>query len=97
MKYQKLSISHEKKKRLDSFLSETGRSVSRESAKREIIAGWVRVNGETIRTPSHTIAGNENIEISRPGGNYVSRGGLKLDKALTHFDISLKNNRAVDL
>jgi 23S rRNA (cytidine1920-2'-O)/16S rRNA (cytidine1409-2'-O)-methyltransferase len=95
--FNKKSIYYEKKKRLDSFLSETGRSVSRESAKREIIAGWVRVNGETIRTPSRAITGEEDIRISRPGGHYVSRGGLKLAKALTHFDISLKNNRAVDL
>lgn len=86
-----------KKIRLDKFLSENGFSKSREKAKREIIAGWVKVNKETIRTPSHEITGLETIDISRPKGNYVSRGGYKLEKALKEFNIDLNDKIILDL
>ena len=83
--------------RLDKFLYNTGRSESDEKAGKEIIAGWVKVNGETVHEPSRLITGNEEIEISRPGGKFASRGGEKLDHALKYFDISVKDLTAADL
>ncbi|PKL17398.1 MAG: TlyA family rRNA (cytidine-2'-O)-methyltransferase [Spirochaetae bacterium HGW-Spirochaetae-5] len=83
--------------RLDLFLVEHGLSQSREKAKKEIISGWVKVNGETLRDPSKKITGNEKIIIERPGGLFVSRGGDKLQHALHEFHIDLTGMVALDL
>ncbi len=86
-----------KKIRLDVFLAEKGLSHSREKAKKEIIAGWVTVNGERVREPSAGITGNELVKIERPGGLFVSRGGEKLNRALDWFKIDLTGKTALDL
>jgi 23S rRNA (cytidine1920-2'-O)/16S rRNA (cytidine1409-2'-O)-methyltransferase len=86
-----------KKIRLDIYLAQSGLSQTREKAKREIIAGWVKVNGETVKDPSKNVAGSEHITVNRPGGLYVSRGGQKLKFALDRFGISLAGSVAADL
>jgi len=86
-----------KKTRLDVYLAEHNISDSREKAKREIIAGWVKVDGETIRVPSQTVTGIENIIVQRPGGIFVSRGGEKLEKALIDFNIDVNGKTILDL
>lgn len=83
--------------RLDIFLVEHGLSQSGEKAKKEIISGWVKVNGETLRDPSKKIIGNEKIVIERPGGLFVSRGGDKLQHALQEFKIDLTGLVTLDL
>jgi predicted rRNA methylase YqxC with S4 and FtsJ domains len=60
-----------KGKRLDVYLSENNLSESREKARREIISGWVKVNGETVREPSKAVSGAETITVERPGGVFV--------------------------
>ncbi len=86
-----------KKTRLDIYLAQGGLSLSREKAKREIIAGWVKVDGETVTDPAKQVAGTERIAVERPGGLYVSRGGRKLKSAIDSFGISLAGKTAVDL
>jgi len=86
-----------KKLRLDHFLAEHGLSRSIEQAGKEIISGWVKVNGETLRDPSKKISGDERITIERPGGAFVSRGGDKLLHALKEFSIDLNGLVALDL
>lgn len=86
-----------KKIRLDSYLADRGLSASREKAKREIVAGWVTVDGETVREPARTLRGDESVRVSRPAGLYVSRGGEKLARALAVFAIDVRGLRAVDL
>jgi 23S rRNA (cytidine1920-2'-O)/16S rRNA (cytidine1409-2'-O)-methyltransferase len=86
-----------KKIRLDLYLAQSGLSQTREKARREIIAGWVRVNGETVKDPSKPVAGSEQITVRRPGGLYVSRGGQKLKFALERFGISVAGRTAADL
>jgi 23S rRNA (cytidine1920-2'-O)/16S rRNA (cytidine1409-2'-O)-methyltransferase len=86
-----------KKIRLDSFLVEQKLSLSREKAKKEIISGWVKVNGETFRDPSRRISGDEEISVERPGGIFVSRGGEKLAHALKDFKIDLTGIVGLDL
>lgn len=86
-----------RKKRLDAHLAESNRSESREKARREILSGWVKVNGETIRKPSFPVSGDEQISVERPGGVFVSRGGEKLEYALEHFQIECKGKVAADL
>jgi len=85
------------KTRLDAHLAASGLSVSREKAKNEILAGWVKVNGETVRDPAKKISGSESVTVERPGGLYVSRGGEKLARALQVFGINLQGVTALDL
>ncbi|HOP62501.1 MAG TPA: TlyA family RNA methyltransferase [Spirochaetota bacterium] len=86
-----------KKIRLDAFIAEKNLSQSREKGRREIIAGWVKVNGETVRDPSKKINGDENVTVDRPGGIFVSRGGDKLKKGIDYFGIDLAGRVALDL
>jgi len=86
-----------KKLRLDQFLTGNGFSSSVEKARKEIISGWVKVNGETMRDPSKKISGDEIISIERPGGQFVSRGGDKLLHAVNEFKIDFKNLVTLDL
>jgi 23S rRNA (cytidine1920-2'-O)/16S rRNA (cytidine1409-2'-O)-methyltransferase len=86
-----------KKIRLDKFLWEKKLCESPENAKKAIIAGWVKVNGETIRESDRTISGEEIVQIARPGGNFASRGGEKLEQALRYFNISVENKVAADM
>ena len=83
--------------RIDRYLAESGLSESREKAKRDILAGWVKVNGETIRDPSRDVTGDEQILVERPGGIFVSRGGDKIAKALDMFRIDITNRICADL
>ena len=83
--------------RIDRHLAESGLSESREKAKREILSGWVKVDGETVRDPSREVAGTETITVERPGGLFVSRGGEKLSKALEYFSIDLSGRVCADL
>jgi 23S rRNA (cytidine1920-2'-O)/16S rRNA (cytidine1409-2'-O)-methyltransferase len=85
------------KSRLDRFLAEKNISDSREKAKREILSGWVKVNGETIRDASFPVDGSESIVVERPGGLFVSRGGEKLARALSFFDIRVTGLVCADL
>lgn len=76
---------------------ENGFSESIDKARKEIITGWVKINGETIRDPAKKITDDKEIDVSRPGGNFVSRGGYKLRHALKTFNISVKDKTAVDI
>jgi len=86
-----------KKIRLDIYLAENCLSQSREKAKKEIISGWVKVNGETLCDPSKKITGSEEIIVERPKGIFVSRGGDKLSHAIKEFNIDLTGLIALDL
>jgi 23S rRNA (cytidine1920-2'-O)/16S rRNA (cytidine1409-2'-O)-methyltransferase len=86
-----------KKIRLDKYLWEKGLYESPEKAKRAIIAGWIKINGETIREYDRTISGEEIVHVARPGGNFASRGGEKLEHALRYFNISVKDKIAADM
>lgn len=86
-----------KKTRLDIYLSENALSQTREKAKKEILAGCVKVNGETVRTVSKLVSGDEEITVERRGGEFVSRGGEKLSRALEVFGIDVKGRTVLDL
>ncbi len=83
--------------RLDIYLAEQGLSASREKARREILAGWVRVDGETVREPSRLVPGGREVVIERPGSVFASRGGEKLLHALELFAIDVAGRVVVDL
>jgi 23S rRNA (cytidine1920-2'-O)/16S rRNA (cytidine1409-2'-O)-methyltransferase len=82
--------------RLDQSLVERGLCESREKAKRAIMAGLVKVNDHTAQKPSDPVKPDDQLTLVA-GEKYVSRGGLKLEHALTHFQIAVSGQTAVDL
>ncbi|MCD5390960.1 TlyA family RNA methyltransferase [candidate division NPL-UPA2 bacterium] len=85
------------KERLDKVLVERGLFPTRERAKREALAGSVLVNGLTADKPGVLVSKETEIEIKEPSCPYVSRGGVKLEKALRDFGIEVKDKVAVDI
>lgn len=85
------------KKRLDVILHEKGYFESRERAKTSIMAGLVYVEGRLRDKPGEKIEENLDIYIKGDAIPYVSRGGLKLEKALKVFDFDVKDKIAADI
>ena len=79
------------KKRLDVLLVEKGLAESREKAKASIMAGIVYVDGEKEDKAGSTFPETAEIEVRGKTLPYVSRGGLKLEKAMEVFGIRLEN------
>jgi len=84
------------KQRLDQQLVVLGLTASREQARRLIMAGEVRVNGEIADKPAAPVAADAQIEIKqRP--RFVSRGGDKLEAALERFELVISGQVCADL
>lgn len=81
-------------KRLDVLLVERGLAQSRSQAKQMIESLGVTVNGQTVRKSSAFISEDAQILALQP--KYVSRGGLKLEKALQEFSINVSGKRCLD-
>lgn len=82
--------------RLDRALVEQGLCASREQARRAIMAGEVIVNSQPARKPSDSVRPHDRLKLLSPP-KFVSRGGLKLERALDHFHIDVTGAVAVDL
>src|SRR6266704_1067770 len=82
--------------RLDVELVERGLFESREKAKRAIMAGTVQVNEQTARKPSDPVKPGDRLSLLAPE-KFVSRGGLKLEHGLDHFQIVVQGQTAIDL
>ena len=78
------------KTRLDILLVEQGLQESRQKAQATIMSGLVFVNGQRVDKPGTSIPNDAKIEIRGSTLNYVSRGGLKLEKAIASFPIRLQ-------
>lgn len=87
------------KKRLDVLLFERGFSESREKAKTIIMSGIVYVNGQKEDKSGTCFADDEStvIEVRGAALKYVSRGGLKLEKAVDSFGLDLKGLTCMDI
>jgi 23S rRNA (cytidine1920-2'-O)/16S rRNA (cytidine1409-2'-O)-methyltransferase len=85
------------KERLDVLLVEKGLYDSREKAKSAIMAGLVLVDGERVDKAGTKVKTEANIQIKGELHPYVSRGGLKLEKALRAFDVSLEGLVVMDI
>lgn len=84
------------KTRLDQHLLTLGLTVSREQARRLIMAGEVLVNGHTVDRPATQITADAQITLkAKP--RFVSRGGEKLEAALTHFQIDVRDLVCADV
>jgi len=86
-----------KKERIDVLLLERGLAESREKAKRIIMEGVVFVDDKKIDKPGEKVDINSNITIKENPVVYVSRGGLKLEKAIKVFKIDLQDKVAIDI
>ncbi len=75
------------KKRLDVLLTERGHADSRTKAQAIIMSGLVYVDGQKADKPGISYEETAEIEVRSGGCPYVSRGGLKLEKALRDFGI----------
>ena len=87
----------DKKERLDILLVELGIVESRERAKTYIMAGKVFVDGQRVDKAGEKIARTANIDFRGEKIPYVSRGGLKLEKAIKSFSIDLNNKICMDI
>ena len=85
------------KKRLDAAVFEQGFCDSREKAKTLIMAGVVYVNNQKADKPGMQIKDDNSIEVRSNPLKYVSRGGLKLEKAMSSFDIKLDGLVCADI
>jgi 23S rRNA (cytidine1920-2'-O)/16S rRNA (cytidine1409-2'-O)-methyltransferase len=86
-----------KKERIDVLLVERGLMETREKAKRAIMAGLVYSNEGRIEKPGEKVDRELHIEVKGKVMPYVSRGGLKLEKALKDFDLTVENLIMLDI
>lgn len=85
------------KLRLDKLLVDAGHAASRERAQALIIAGRVLVNDQRIDKPGTSVAASVVIRMLGDDLRYVSRGGLKLEKALAYWKIDLNGLACIDV
>jgi 23S rRNA (cytidine1920-2'-O)/16S rRNA (cytidine1409-2'-O)-methyltransferase len=84
------------KLRLDQLLVERGLVQSRQKAQALILAGSVLINKQKVEKPGHSVPSDASVEILG-GLPFVSRGGVKLDAALTQFNIDVSGKVAIDI
>ena len=77
-------------------MTRTGLAESRERAQALILAGKVRVAGETVRRPDRAVSEDAAISVES-GPGYASRGAMKLDPALTRFGVDPTGRVCVDI
>ena len=85
------------KKRIDVLLVDFGYFASREQARRTIMAGNVFVNNQRVDKPGTAVKIDSEILVKGKQIPYVSRGGLKLEKAVNNFDLVLKDKVCMDI
>ena len=83
--------------RLDKLLLERGLTTSRERAQALILAGKVLVNGQKIEKAGAGVEAAADIRLLGEDLKYVSRGGLKLEKALEHWQIDVAGKVCLDV
>ena len=85
------------KERLDVLVVSRGLAPSREKAKAIIMAGNVMVDGQREDKAGSMFPDTVDITVKGHTLPYVSRGGLKLEKAMTHFGVTLKDKVCMDV
>lgn len=82
--------------RVDQALVERGLCDSREKAKRAVLAGLVRSQGQVVHKPSDNVEATDALTLEA-GEKFVSRGGYKLEHALLHFGLEVTGLTALDV
>lgn len=85
------------KVRLDKLLFDRGLATSRERAQSLILAGKVLVDGQKIEKAGHSVEAGCEIRLLGQDLPYVSRGGLKLEKALAYWNIDVSGKVCLDV
>jgi 23S rRNA (cytidine1920-2'-O)/16S rRNA (cytidine1409-2'-O)-methyltransferase len=85
------------KVRLDRLLVDRGYALSRERAQAQILAGNVLVNQQKIEKPGTSVDPGADLRLLESDLRYVSRGGLKLEKALDHWGIGVTGKVCLDI
>lgn len=85
------------KERLDVLLVKRNLAESREKAKAVIMSGSVFVDGQREDKAGSMFRDTVQIEVKGSTLKYVSRGGLKLEKAMSHFDVTLEGKVCMDV
>ena len=85
------------KVRLDKLVFEKGLTPSRERAQALILAGKVLVNGQKIDKAGAAVDPEVQLQLTERDLKYVSRGGLKLEKALEHWNIDVTGKTCLDI
>ena len=83
--------------RLDTYITEQGLAPSREKAKALIMAGVVFVDNQKEDKAGTMISETQKVEVRGGELKYVSRGGLKLEKAIDTFDVFLTDKVCMDI
>jgi 23S rRNA (cytidine1920-2'-O)/16S rRNA (cytidine1409-2'-O)-methyltransferase len=86
-----------RKIRLDKLLLERGLVPSRERAQALILAGKILVNGQKIEKSGASVSADAEIRLLGEDLKYVSRGGLKLEHALAHWNINVAGKTCLDI
>ena len=85
------------KKRLDVLIFEAGHAESREKAQALVMSGLVYANGQKQDKPGTQFDEKTEFEVRGKANKYVSRGGLKLEKAVEAFHLDLSGKTAMDV
>jgi 23S rRNA (cytidine1920-2'-O)/16S rRNA (cytidine1409-2'-O)-methyltransferase len=85
------------KQRLDKLITERGLVPSRERAQALILAGRVLVNEQKVDKPGAAVTDDAKIRLLGDDLRYVSRGGLKLERALDYWNIDVKGSICADI
>ena len=85
------------KKRLDVAVFERGLAESRERAQAYIMAGDIYLNGQKATKAGQAVRPDDVVELRAKSLPYVSRGGLKLEKAMQVFPIRLEGKICMDV
>lgn len=85
------------KVRLDVYMVEKGLAPSREKAKSIIMAGQVYIDNQKCDKAGLNVEEGTNVEVRGETLKYVSRGGLKLEKAMAEFPITLEGKTTMDI
>lgn len=92
-----VAMNQDSKTRLDVLLVERGLFPTRETAKRSIMAGLVRSEDQIMDKPGTSVRRDISLTVSQPEHNFVSRGGLKLEHALSTFDCAVSDRVVLDV
>src|SRR5580700_10788569 len=85
------------KLRLDKLLVDRGLAASRERAQALILAGKVLVNDQKVEKAGAQIVADAAVRLLGEDLKYVSRGGLKLERALEHWQIDVAGKMCLDV
>lgn len=85
------------KTRLDSLLVEKNLAQSGNQARALIMSGRVTVDGKKVEKPGTAVKKDSEVTVEHDPRRFVSRGGFKLEKAITEFDINVGGKVALDI